>query len=106
MKVLSFIIKVSYPENVESILSNKEFTHDGIYNFKDEIKNGDTVFLYLGGDKSKISWGQGLVGYGKVIKEPYDIGYEGRNFRIDIEPCFLLDSPIPPKEAKLHQKFK
>lgn len=104
---MAFIIKISNQKNVDAILNKQQFTHDGIYNFKDEIMKGDVVFLYLGGDKSKISWSQGLVGYGIISEPPYDVGYDGkRNFKIDVAPELVLKQPIPPKETKLHKKYQ
>lgn len=107
MKV--FIAKITNEENVNKINSLKEFTHLDIYNFKDEIEVGSDIFFVFGGDKSQITWKQGLAGFGKVIKAPYDLGYSSSNkryFKIDIKPEYVLPTPIPPKETKLHKKYQ
>ena len=106
MKV--FIAKITNEENVNKINSLKEFTHLDIYNFKDEIEVGSDVFFVFGGDKSRINWKQGLAGFGKVVKAPYDLGYSDnpRYFKIDIKPEYVLPDPIPPKETKLHKKYQ
>lgn len=106
MKV--FITKITNEENVNKIKALKEFTHLDIYNFKDEIEVGSDVFFVFGGDKSRINWKQGLAGFGKVVKAPYDLGYSdnSRYFKIDIKPEYVLPDPIPPKETKLHKKYQ
>ena len=107
MKV--FIAKITNEENVNKITTLKEFTHLDIYNFKDEIEVGSDVFFVFGGDKSQITWKQGLAGFGKVVKAPYDLGYSTSNrryFKIDIRPEYVLPTPIPPKETKLHKKYQ
>ena len=106
MKV--FIAKITNEENVNKINSLKEFTHLDIYNFKDEIEVGSDVFFVFGGDKSRINWKQGLAGFGKVVKAPYDLGYSDnpRYFKIDIKPEYVLPDPISPKETKLHKKYQ
>ena len=106
MKV--FITKITNEENVNKIKAWKEFTHLDIYNFKDEIEVGSDVFFVFGGDKSRINWKQGLAGFGKVVKAPYDLGYSdnSRYFKIDIKPEYVLPDPIPPKETKLHKKYQ
>lgn len=103
-----FLVKITNKENVDKINKYEAFTHEGIYTFKDGIKTDSFVFIFFGGDKAHISWEQGLVGFGKITKEPYDVGYDPakpRNFKIDIKPLFILSSPIPPKETKLHEKY-
>lgn len=106
MKV--FIAKITNEENVKKILNLEEFTHLDIYNFKDEIKVGSDIFFVFGGDKTQISWEQGVVGFGKVTQAPYGFGYSQnpRYFKIDIKPEFVLQHPIPPKETKLHPKYQ
>lgn len=104
MKV--YIAKITNRENVDAILSRKNFTHPGVYNFESEIREGDHIFLVLSGDRSQISWEQGLIGYGKIAKRPYEKGYSTENqrhFKIDIEPLVVLSHPISPKATKLHK---
>jgi hypothetical protein len=101
----NFLIKITNRLNVDLILSGSAFVHQDIYNFKDEIKLDDLVFFVFSGDKTEIDWQQGLVGYGKIIIEPYDEGYneeKKRYFKIKIQPIFVLKNPIPPKYAKIH----
>lgn len=107
MKV--FIAKITNAENVKKILNLEEFTHLDIYNFRDEVKVGNDIFFVFGGDKTQISWEQGVIGFGKVTQAPYDFGYNSQNpryFKIDIKPEFVLQHPIPPKETKLHPKYQ
>lgn len=56
------------------------------------LKIGQPVFIVLGGDKP--AWDTGLVGMGVISKEPYDVGYSGRNFKIGVDIKLLLDKPI------------
>ena len=103
-----FLIKVNNKEVVESIVSSRDFIHDDIYNFEDEITEKDIVFIYFGGDKSQITWEQGLRAVGEVIRKPFDKGYDinkPRYFRIEIKPLYILDHSIPPKISKIHKKF-
>ena len=105
----SFLVKIANKENVDLILGKKTFTHSGIYNFESDLDVGSRIFFVFGGDQAQVDWTPGLVGYGKVVKKPYDKGYDAatpRYFKIDIEPEFVLSAPIPPKEAKLHPKYR
>lgn len=104
-----FLAKITNRENVDKILIKKEFTHYDIYNFEAELKINSPVFFVLSGDKSKIDWAQGVIGFGRITKEPYDKGYntdKPRYFKIDIKPVFVLDHPLPPKYTKLHPKYQ
>lgn len=104
-----FIVKITTKENVDKIINKQPFTHQGIYLFKDSLVDGAEVAIVFGGDKAQISWKQGLIGIGKVIKCPYDQGYETgkpRNFKIDIQPISILDEPLAPKLTKLHSKYR
>lgn len=69
---------------------NVEF--DGINILQDSIKIGTPVFIVFGGDKP--AWKTGLVGMGVISQNPYDIGYQGRNFKIKVDIKLLLDEPI------------
>jgi hypothetical protein len=103
-----FLAKITNKENVEKIRNNQKFVHKDIYNFASELQIGDYVFLVFSGDRSQITWEQGLIGFGKISRAPFDLGYDPnkkRNFKIEITPIFTLDSPIPPKETKLHKKY-
>lgn len=105
----SFLVKIANKENVDLILSKKKFTHSGIYNFEGDLDVGSRIFFVFGGDQAQVDWTPGLIGYGKVVSAPYNKGYDSSNpryFKIDIEPEFVLPSPIAPKEAKLHPKYR
>ncbi len=79
MEDKAFIVKITNSENIDKILRNEVFSHIDIYNFENEIHIGDLVFIYFGGDRSVITWEQGLAGYGKIVKTPYDKGYDVKN---------------------------
>ena len=88
-----FSIKTKDPKTVDAILSkqnNIEF--DGLNVLQESLKIGQLVFIVLGGDKP--AWNTGLVGMGVISKEPYDVGYSGRNFKIGVDIKLLLDKPI------------
>ena len=91
-----FSIRTKDKETVDKILNReKNIVISGINILKDDIKLNDSVFIVLGGDKP--SWETGLIGLGKIVKLPYDRGYDPRkkkNFRIDIDVELLLDRPI------------
>jgi len=104
-----YIVKLSSLENVQSVRNEVEFVHEGIYNFADGLFPGSPVFIYFGGDKAQITWDQGLAAVGWVTQAPYDKGYTSaapRNFRIDIQPLYVLPHPISPKQAKLHERLR
>lgn len=50
------------------------------------------VFIVLGGDRP--AWETGLIGMGVISRTPYDIGYAGRNFKIQVDMKLLLAHPI------------
>jgi len=103
-----YIAKISSEDIVNQILRLDNFIHDGIYNFGSEITENDAVFIYFGGDKSQISWEQGLRAVGKIVRPPFDLGYETarpRNFKIEIQPLHILDASIPPRISKIHRKY-
>lgn len=64
----------------------------GLNVLADEIKTGGLFFIVFGGDKP--AWDTGLAGIGMIIKEPYDIGYNGNNFRIRFDVKLLLERTI------------
>jgi hypothetical protein len=81
-----YIVKITNEENVEKAKKLQEFTHDGIYNFENEIQENNPVFIYFGGDSAQVSWDTGLAGVGKITKGPYEKGYDKekkRNFKIN-----------------------
>ena len=75
-----YIFKTSDRDLVQdNILNEKvtEFEFTGLPNYHDEIKEGDIVFLVLGGDKPP--WDIGLRGIATVVKSPYERGYNSNN---------------------------
>ncbi len=103
-----YIVKITNESLINGILKLDNFIHDGIYNFGTEIEKDDPVFIYFGGDKGQITWDQGLRAVGKIVKPPFDIGYENsksRNFKIEIQPLHKLQSSISPKKAKIHPQY-
>ncbi len=106
MKV--FIVKISAESIIRKIQNNETFIHDAISNFKTEIAVNDPVFIYFGGDKSLITWDQGLKAFGKISRSPYDEGYDSAKpnyFKIEIEPLHVLEKAISPRESKIHNRL-
>lgn len=88
-----FSLKTKNAETVNKILAkeaNIEFS--GINVLQDSLVEGTPVFIVLGGDRP--AWETGLVGMGVISQQPYDIGYEGRNFKIKVDMKVLLPHPI------------
>lgn len=48
-----YLAKITNEANIARIFRKEKFVHDQIYNFEKDIKIGDYIFLYLGGDKKK-----------------------------------------------------
>ncbi len=96
-ETLFFSIRTKDENTVEKILNksmNVEF--DGLNVLQDSLKIGQIVFIVLGGDKPK--WDTGLAGVGVLSKEPYDVGYSGKNFKVQVDIKILLDTPIKREE--------
>lgn len=88
-----FSIKTKEPHIVKAILAKKQnIVFDGLNILQDSLKIGQLVFIVLGGDKPE--WDTGLIGMGVVTKEPYDIGYSGKNYRIQVDIKLLLEKAI------------
>lgn len=86
-------LKTKDASTVNAILNrNQNVEFDGINILQDAIKIGTSVFIVFGGDKP--DWETGLVGMGVISKTPYDLGYQGRNFKIQVDIKLLLDKPI------------
>jgi 5-methylcytosine-specific restriction enzyme B len=104
---MTFIVKISSEETVKQIFKKEVFIHSQITDFESSLNKGSLVFIYLGGDKSKITWSQGLLGVGEIFREPYDKGYDSnpRYFRIDIKPIFILSEAFSPKLTKLDSRL-
>ena len=88
-----FSIKTKDPETVNSILRrSSSVVFSGINVLQDKLKVGQPVFIVLGGDKP--SWETGLIGMGTITKEPFDIGYDRNNFRVEVDIKLLLNKTI------------
>lgn len=88
-----FSIRTKDRATVSAILEKrKSIVFDGLNVLQDSLKKGRKVFLVLGGDRP--TWETGLIGVGTIGREPYDVGYSGRNFRVDVDVEILLDKPI------------
>lgn len=88
-----FSIRTKNADTVKKILDRQEkIEFDGINILQSQLKKGQAVFIVFGGDRP--SWDTGLVGMGIISKEPYDLGYSGKNFRIQVDIKLLLNKPI------------
>lgn len=88
-----FSVKTKDPETVNSILSRQQsIEFRGINVLQDALVLNSPLFVVLGGDRP--SWEPGLIGIGVVSRTPFDIGYEGRNFKIQVDMKLLLEHPI------------
>lgn len=88
-----FAIKTRNPISVKQILAkDSDIELDGINVMQEAMLKGTILFIVLGGDRP--SWDTGLIGIGVVSKEPYDIGYDKKNYKIKIDMKVVLDSPI------------
>ena len=88
-----FSIKTKDPDTVKLILEkSSSVIFSGINVHQDKLKVGQTVFIVLGGDKP--AWDTGLVGMGIITKEPFDLGYDRNNFRIEVAIKLLLNKTI------------
>lgn len=92
-KAVYFSIKTKNPETVHAIQDRGEgIVFDGLNVLKDSLTVGQSVFIVLGGDNP--GWATGLAGMGVISTDPYDVGYEGRNYKIKVDIKLLLDKPI------------
>lgn len=88
-----FSIKTKDPETVKNILQkSSSVVFSGINVLQDKLKIGQPVFIVLGGDKP--SWETGLIGMGTITKEPFDVGYDRNNFRVEVDIKLLLNKTI------------
>lgn len=96
-----YIFKTSDKDLVQNNILNEkvtEFEFTGLPNYHDEIKEGDIVFLVLGGDKPP--WDIGLRGIAIVIKCPYDRGYSSKNqkyFKVLLKKSIIFKESITRK---------
>jgi MoxR-like ATPase len=92
-----FSIKTRDEESVRKIQRRESGIElGGINVLQDALKIGRLVFIVLGGDRP--AWDTGLIGIGTISKEPYDQGYEKRNFKIQIDMRVVLNHAIKRKE--------
>lgn len=88
-----FSIKTKDADTVNSIFSrNQNIEFSGINVLQDALIINTPVFIVLGGDRP--AWETGLIGMGVISRTPYDIGYAGRNFKIQVDMKLLLAHPI------------
>ena len=77
-------------EKIKQKQSNIELS--GINVLQEKLQVGQPVFIVLGGDNPP--WETGLIGMSVISKAPYDIGYEGRNYRIMVDMKLILNKAI------------
>ena len=93
MADIYFTIKTSNADSADKILKKESGIELGGLNVMQEaLTPGVPVFIVLGGDRP--AWDTGLIGIGSISKSPYDIGYQGRNYKIQIDMRVLLKKPI------------
>ena len=93
MSVSFFSIKTKDAETVSKILQKQSgIEMSGINVLQDKLHVGQPVFIVLGGDKP--AWETGLIGMATISQAPYDVGYEGRNFKIAVDMKLLLHRSV------------
>ncbi|KUP08445.1 hypothetical protein Q75_02800 [Bacillus coahuilensis p1.1.43] len=100
-ELVFYSIKTGNPTTVESI-SNLDNPIEVLQlnRFRDELEASQIIFVVLGGDKGKpeVTWETGLIGVGHLHTDPYEIGYEGRNFKVQINVDILLEENIKKED--------
>lgn len=92
-----YSIRTKSAETVNKILNRESNIEvEGLNVFEDKLKINQLVFIVFGGDtaRSDVTWKTGLKGIGKIVEEPYDKGYSGRNFKVKINVEILLDTAM------------
>lgn len=96
-EIYFYSIKTGNPETVDSI-SNIDNPIEVLQlnRFRDELEVDQIIFIVFGGDRGKpeVTWETGLIAIGHIVREPYDYGYEGRNFKLQINIDLLLEENI------------
>ncbi|PKG26174.1 AAA family ATPase [Cytobacillus horneckiae] len=96
-ELVFYSIKTGNPTTVEDI-SNLENPIEVLQlnRFREELEVNQTIFIVFGGDRGRpeVTWETGLIGIGHINRAPYDIGYEGRNFKLEINVDLLLEENI------------
>ena len=96
-----WIIKIRDIETINAVKNNEEFVFSGIYNFPNDIKKGNRVFFFFGGDKGKkeVNWDLGLAGYGQVTQEPYEFynkpDRRAEYYKIKIQTQLYFSKTVP-----------
>ena len=97
-----FAIKTRDSVAVRKILAKESGIElGGINVLKEEMRMGTLLFIVLGGDRP--AWDTGLIGIGEVSEEPYDIGYDKRNYKLKIDMKAVMETPIK-REALIPYK--
>ncbi len=93
MTTIFFSIKTKDASTVNKILQKQSSIEmSGLNVLQDKLQVGQPVFIVFGGDNPP--WDTGLVGMAVISRAPYDIGYEGRNYRIQVDIKFILSKAI------------
>lgn len=93
MSMSFFSIKTKDASTVNKIKEKQaNIEMSGLNVFQDRLQVGQLVFVVFGGDNPP--WETGLVGMAVVSRAPYDVGYEGRNYRIQVDVKLLLSRVI------------
>jgi MoxR-like ATPase len=92
-----YSIRTKTPDTVTSILNaDTGIEIEGINLFESDLNIDQPIFIVLGGDKGKseVFWETGLIGIGKIVREPYDSGYFKKNYRIQVDIELLMNEPM------------
>ncbi|AMX00374.1 AAA family ATPase [Rummeliibacillus stabekisii] len=96
-ELVFYSIKTGNPTTVEAI-SNLDNPIEVLQlnRFREELEVDQKIFIVFGGDRGRpeVTWETGLIGIGHIHRAPYDIGYEGRNFKLEINVDLLLEENI------------
>lgn len=102
-------MRCNHSDMVHTILKNENniITIGEIYTLKRNLIPGKVIFLTLGGDKGKaeVNWEPGFIGICKIIRGPYDPGYNRENkkqkntyFKIDVKINCLFEKPFKRRD--------
>ena len=100
-EIIFYSIKTGDPTTVEAISDlNNPIEILQLNRFRNELEIGQTIFLVFGGDKSKpsVTWETGFIAIGHITREPYDIGYSGNNFKLQVQVDILLEDNIKKED--------
>jgi len=92
-----YSIKTKDDDTAEAIISgNKVVEINNLNWYRGKIREGDLIFIALGGDRKP--WNNGLVGLAKVSRGPYEAGSYTNNFKIEIEMLIKFPVELTPKD--------